>query len=1028
MIVSRPINISQLKFFSLNPAQSEKRFKLFRLKWSLFLFIFALFVGNYTATAQPAATWNYSFRTGNIGTDYSWIDCSTGTSVVFGDDVEGSLPWPFTFKFYDITYTTLDNLSVTDNGFVRLDGTATTNGKTADKYNLASTSTELGQIVGLAILDNKVGDNGGYCNYLLTGTEPNRVLTIEYFNVEINSRDNKFATVQVSFYETSNKVVLKFANENIQRRGADMGIHSGVAGFFNKWGEVNGFTANTWIEYSPSASLIAAPKSIAFGYVAEGLISTEQTFSLTGSDLNNPPGNISVNAPANFEVSLSSGTGFSSNINVPFSSSTLAATAVYVRFTPTAADVDYSGNIDISGGGAGPQTVFVSGTSAVPGYCTFSFNTVKPITRLNISNLDYIDRNTANRNSYEDYSISVSPATIFTGGTFAVTVEGVANNFETLSYTAFFDWNQDGDFIDAGESFPIGTISNSNGNDGKQAITNIIVPKSNIALGNTRMRIIGDNEGYSGNPCSSNKNKSNGQIQDYTVNIANPGFIWRGTTNNDWNTASNWSDGVVPGENDDVTLPAAVLSGNWPVISTNVGSIRNLDIQSGASGTGSLIINGGSLIVSGQISAEQYVPSDDWHIISSPVSGQQIGSFASNNNLGFYDGAYDIAPYSESGGDWGPFNVVAATATQFERSAGYLSRLPLGDGNRNIAFLGNSVYSGTINQSISYANNGWNCVGNPYTSALKLTGPGSFLEVNAANGNLYPDFNGIYIWNHAIWDYDVYSASTPLTVPMGQGFVLKSKNGGGTVQFTPAMQLHSSVVLKSDEIQWPYIRLKIWSPEIENSTLIHFNSGMTEGLDEIYDIGKLKGNPDIALYTRTLENDNLDLAIQALPTAVLEDVVIPIGLDCAVDGEFEFDADIEGLPEHVEVILEDKKEKRLTILSEGKNYYTTNIEAGQSGIGRFFLILKSNSTITKTKAKQEEFKVFTRNKTILIDGPSNHFTTFSLYGVDGKKWISQNATSINRNKIDAADYPAGIYFLRIVHEGKHQTEKLVLID
>ena len=45
---------------------------------------------------------------------------------------------------------------------------------------------------------------------------------------------------------------------------------------------------------------------------------------------------------------------------------------------------------------------------------------------------------------------------------------------------------------------------------------------------------------------------------------------------------------------------------------------------------------------------------------------------------------------------------------------------------------------------------------------------------------------------------------------------------------------------------------------------------MTKGLDPSYDVGKMKGNPDIALYTKLIEDNGIDFTIQALPFAGLE--------------------------------------------------------------------------------------------------------------------------------------------------------------
>ena len=202
---------------------------------------------------QASASFNYTTQTGTLENTYSWIDCSGGTSIVSGDDITASISWPFNFAFYDNNYSPANNLSVATNGFIRLDGVASTIYSTASGYNLSSTSTTLGQIIAMSVYDGKVGDNDGWVKYLVTGTAPNRILTIEYNNHEIDYNDRKYANIQVSFYETSNKIVLKLGIDNISKSGVDMGIHSGVNDFFNKWQEVLSGTNNTWIEYTPGS-------------------------------------------------------------------------------------------------------------------------------------------------------------------------------------------------------------------------------------------------------------------------------------------------------------------------------------------------------------------------------------------------------------------------------------------------------------------------------------------------------------------------------------------------------------------------------------------------------------------------------------------------------------------------------------------------------------------------------------------------------------------------------------------------------
>lgn len=69
--------------------------------------------------------------------------------------------------------------------------------------------------------------------------------------------------------------------------------------------------------------------------------------------------------------------------------------------------------------------------------------------------------------------------------------------------------------------------------------------------------------------------------------------VWRGDTNTDWNTASNWSCNNLPTTTINATIPNSVSSNNYPVLSS-AGSVRNLTIEGGASVeiTGDLAIAG----------------------------------------------------------------------------------------------------------------------------------------------------------------------------------------------------------------------------------------------------------------------------------------------------------------------------------------------------------------------------------------------------------------------------------------------------
>ncbi|RLD42078.1 MAG: hypothetical protein DRI86_12280, partial [Bacteroidetes bacterium] len=223
--------------------------------------VFFFFIGNLLA---QNASFNYSTSTGTIGTTYSWIDCSSGTEIdnadwttisTYSGADEGykNINFPFSFRFYDDNYTTSDQISISTNGFIRLDASATDDFTVAQAYDLASTATNMGQIICLGIEDNDTEDAVSRVYYQTTGTTPNRIFTIEYQDLEINFGTNKHADIQVQFYETSNKVVILMGADDVSQISADIGIHSGVNTFFNKWQDVDNGANNAWIEYTMPA-------------------------------------------------------------------------------------------------------------------------------------------------------------------------------------------------------------------------------------------------------------------------------------------------------------------------------------------------------------------------------------------------------------------------------------------------------------------------------------------------------------------------------------------------------------------------------------------------------------------------------------------------------------------------------------------------------------------------------------------------------------------------------------------------------
>jgi hypothetical protein len=111
-------------------------------------------------------------------------------------------------------------------------------------------------------------------------------------------------------------------------------------------------------------------------------------------------------------------------------------------------------------------------------------------------------------NGYADYtSISTN---VVRGSTYALIVTiGQTGSWQEY-VKAYFDWNQDGDFEDAGEGIEIGHCSSN----GCIVSANINIPGT-ATLGSTRMRIVLQYNSYHG-PCGS---YTYGDTEDYSVII-----------------------------------------------------------------------------------------------------------------------------------------------------------------------------------------------------------------------------------------------------------------------------------------------------------------------------------------------------------------------------------------------------------------------------------------------------------------------------------------------------------------------------
>lgn len=518
-----------------------------------------------------------------------------------------------------------------------------------------------------------------------------------------------------------------------------------------------------------------------------------------------------------------------------------------------------------------------------------------------------------------------------------------------------------------------------------------------------------------------------------------------------WSASDTWVGGLIPTINDDVIIDGLiVLDGpdifcNNLTINATTGRLtvnpgtsitinaltnnRILEIISNNSGSGSVIYN--SVSGSGTIYFERYMTGTTggvkkWHIFSAPGINFGFGTFfdAAVGNYNIIEQNtthtyWSFGKYLETPNKWDyPFLTTGENiAGNFTAGKGYGIALKSDDKVRISGYAATSPVTVPITFSTGTeppGGFGWNSLGNPFTSAINVK---KYIDANI--DQLDGTYGGLYIWNPAGY-YEVTSlAPGGLTdLQVGQGFVTRSKVGGGTITFTYDMREHApSAAFKAATLPWPSIQLKAETQGLVRTTLVNFNSGMTVGIDPFYDAGLLRAGSNLEIYTRLIDDSGNDLAIQCLPDAGFDKMVIPVSIDLTTAGEVTFSAKSLNLPAGCQPVLEDRVAGVSTSLSTEDAVYKVNLPANTNGIKRFYLHLNG---ITSAINNEDvlKLKVYAIGKEIHIQGDVSEQTVANLYDLFGREIGTYQVPASDNSILNIDGVANGFYLLRIMEGNK----------
>ncbi|MCD9586085.1 lamin tail domain-containing protein [Tenacibaculum maritimum] len=485
---------------------------------------------------------------------------------------------------------------------------------------------------------------------------------------------------------------------------------------------------------------------------------------------------------------------------------------------------------------------------------------------------------------------------------------------------------------------------------------------------------------------------------------------WTGVTDTNWDTATNWIGNTAPTSTSNVIIPANLT--NYPTISAPI-TVSTINIESGAS----LIANA---TVTGTVTYQRNLPTNNWYLVSSPVAGETIENLISNHTFASGTGAnIGIAPYKNDGSAWN-YQTNAATGA-IASGQGISVKTATAS---TIRFTG-TAHTNNVLYPITKATNNLNLVGNPFTSYVNL---GAFFTDNATGAVLSEAT--VWLWNQATNSYDLKMSGTDANFQIAPGQAFFVSAGANTnINFNTANQSHQADTFQKNN-STPEIQVVLYANENgkTTSTKLYYTNKATKGLDDGFDGTMFGGiNYTYALYSQLVaENTGKNYAIQSLPSTDMENTIVPIGLKAEAGKEIIFSANSINLPNGLHVYLEDRSNGTFTNLSEKS--HTVTLNNATNGTGQFYLhttaqklgIDEENSLLNHVSIYKSSPKILT------IAGLQAKNASLNIFSLLGKKVVTQQFNSNGTTSISIPKLPAGIYLLALKTKSGKINKKIIL--
>ncbi|MTE25699.1 PQQ-dependent sugar dehydrogenase [Winogradskyella ouciana] len=486
-----------------------------------------------------------------------------------------------------------------------------------------------------------------------------------------------------------------------------------------------------------------------------------------------------------------------------------------------------------------------------------------------------------------------------------------------------------------------------------------------------------------------------------------------------------------------------ILEGGSLTVNGNLTIDGDVTLNSISTKYSSLIVTG---TTTGTINYKRYINafngSTGNDLISPPLKNENFGNFAADNPNIFENPSNPdqklYGPFNEAAGNYEIYSVSVNSSTDLTSGIGYrAARDSTEDGTygNTFTFTG-EIETGIVNVPITASGSsfdGWNLVGNPYPSYIDFD---TFFALNGDELDV-ASYKAIYGYDGNASDgwTILNNATTGNLIAPGQGFFIKSKSGGGTITFTPAMRTSGNTDdfiqgRESSSAHHGYLRLTAnFNTSSHYSTDFYFNDNASLGLDPGYDASFFNNSvPALSIYSHLVEGDSgVALAIQALESNAINDVTIPLGLNASQGQNITINIGETDLDPSINVYLEDTVNNTYTLLNDSSYSFTS--DTALNGIGRFYLRFEGDA-LNIYETPLDALEIFTNqsNKTIVIDGQLETKTGFRLYDINGRMILNNSLNSASTKQVINVEHlTSGVYIIEITsNKNRKRVQKLVV--